>query len=185
MMASGKGIEGCGEAGMKIAYLGLGSNLGDREANLRQAIAALSHHDVRVLKQSSFYETEPREMTDQGWFLNCVVEVETRLMPVQLLHVLLSIERAMGRKRLVKSGPRIIDMDILLYATSIIRSPDLEVPHPRMAERRFVLAPLIEIGPDLRHPVLQKTVTELLPLLGPEDGVVRLWCPAGPPGAQS
>jgi 2-amino-4-hydroxy-6-hydroxymethyldihydropteridine diphosphokinase len=168
---------------MKIAYLGLGSNLGDRESNLRQAITALGDHEVRVLKQSSFYETEPREMTDQGWFLNCVVEVETRLMPLQLLHALLSIEKAMGRKRLVKSGPRTIDLDILLYGTTIIRGPELEVPHPRMAERRFVLAPLVEIGPGLRHPVLQKTVAELLALLGPEDGAVRLWHPAGPPTA--
>jgi 2-amino-4-hydroxy-6-hydroxymethyldihydropteridine diphosphokinase len=168
---------------MRLAYLGLGSNLGDRESNLRQAITALGDHEVRVLKQSSFYETEPREMTDQGWFLNCVVEVETRLIPLQLLHALLSIEKAMGRKRLMKSGPRTIDMDVLLYGTTIIRGAELEVPHPRMAERRFVLAPLAEIGPELRHPALQKTVAELLALLGPEDGAVRPWCAADLPAA--
>ncbi len=166
--------------GWKTAFLGLGSNLGDREANLHQAISALPGHAVQVVRRSSFYETEPREMTDQGWFLNCVVEIETRALPLHLLHTLLMIERSMGRKRLIKSGPRTIDMDLLLYGSSVIQLPELEVPHPRLAQRRFVLVPLAEIAPGLRHPLHQQTIAELLGLLGPEDGAVHLWRPAAP-----
>jgi len=147
---------------MKIAYLGLGSNLGDRNANLADAINRLACDTVRILRTSSIWETAPRDVLDQPWFLNQVVEVESDLLPRQLFQRIQRIEREMGRQRRMPKGPRLIDIDILLYGNAVVKSDDLEIPHPRMTERRFVLAPLAELAPDLRHPVSKHTVRELL-----------------------
>ncbi|MGD1094691.1 MAG: 2-amino-4-hydroxy-6-hydroxymethyldihydropteridine diphosphokinase [Bryobacteraceae bacterium] len=147
---------------MKIVYLGLGSNLGDRRSNLESAVQRLGSPELRVLRQSSIYETEPRDLVDQSWFLNQVIEVETTLFPRQLLRRLQKFELDMGRRRSVPKGPRLIDLDILLYASAKISAPGLEIPHPRMAERRFVLEPLAELAPDLRHPLTGQTIKEML-----------------------
>ena len=120
-------------------YLSLGSNLGDRAANIERALSRLAEENVCIVKRSSFYETEPVEFLAQGWFLNIAVEAETELMPRQLLRAIRNIERELGRKRIVKSGSRTIDIDILLFGTSIMNAADLEIPHPRMPERRFLL----------------------------------------------
>ncbi len=147
---------------MKTIYLSLGSNIGGREANLEAALAKLPGIGVRVLRVSPVYETEPVEVTDQRRFLNLVVEAETELFPVQLLTRLQQVERDLGRVRTVAKGPRTIDIDILLYAQAVVQRPDLVIPHPRMAERRFVLAPLADLAPDLRHPVTRKSIRQLL-----------------------
>ena len=147
-----------------LAYLSLGSNIGDREKNLRDAIARLKAGG-RVTSVSSFYETEPVDFTDQAWFLNCALALETTESAQQLSKRILQIEREMGRQRLQKKGPRIIDIDILLFSDQIIDSPELTVPHPAMHRRRFVLEPLAEIAPEARHPVLRKTVREMLDAL--------------------
>jgi 2-amino-4-hydroxy-6-hydroxymethyldihydropteridine diphosphokinase len=146
----------------KTVYLSIGSNLGGRERNLRDALALLAGPSLRILRVSSFYETEPRDVADQPWFLNAVVEAETDLFPKQLLARLQKIERQLGRKRIRPKGPRTIDIDILLYGEAVIATDELTVPHPRMEERRFVLEPLAELGPDLRHPVTRRTVREML-----------------------
>jgi 2-amino-4-hydroxy-6-hydroxymethyldihydropteridine diphosphokinase len=144
----------------KTVYLSLGSNVGDRAANLRQAIENLETIG-EVAAVSSFYETEPVELREQPWFLNCAVKLETELMPKQLLSAVLGIEQKMGRKRQQSKGPRSIDIDILLFGNSMIETKDLMVPHPRMHERRFVLEPLAEIGAEARHPALKKSMREL------------------------
>ncbi len=147
---------------MKTVHIGLGSNLGDREENLRQAREKLQSPHLKVTRASSIYQTAPREMLDQPWFLNQVVEAETTLFPRQLLARLQGIEKEMGRQRLIANGPRIIDLDILLFGSLVTHASGLEIPHPRMTERRFVLEPLAELAPALRHPQTGQTVRQML-----------------------
>jgi 2-amino-4-hydroxy-6-hydroxymethyldihydropteridine diphosphokinase len=147
--------------------------MGDREAHLRESVKHLESDEVRVLRRSSLYETAPQEMLDQPWFLNAVVQVETTLFPMQLLARVRQIERDMGRRRVTPKGPRNIDIDILFYGRVVIATAELEVPHPRIAQRRFVLDPLVEIAPDFRHPLTGKTANEMLNALEPQ-GVRRL-----------
>ncbi len=148
--------------------------MGDREKNLRVAIDELPHAGVAIAKVSSFYETEPVDFLDQPWFLNCVVEAETHFDPFMLLRALREIETKMGSKKVVAKGPRLIDMDILLYGSETIDTPDLQVPHPRMHLRRFVLVPLAEIAPSLRHPSWAKTISELAAVTTDRSEVRRL-----------
>ena len=157
----------------KLVYLSLGSNLGDRAANLNDAIARLKKIGD-IVAASSFYETEPVEVTAQPWFLNYVVALETEKMPKQLLTAILDIEQQMGRRRNQQKGPRIIDIDILLFGSSIVNTKNLTIPHPALHERRFVLAPLAEIAPDLRHPVLKRSIRELRNALPSGQSVRRL-----------
>lgn len=147
---------------MKIVYFSLGSNVGDRETHLARARERLNVDDIRVLRASSIYETEPRDFLDQAWFMNQVVEAETSLFPKQLLSRTQKIERALGRVPTHDKGPRTIDIDILLYGDAIVSVPGLEIPHARMTDRRFVLEPLAELAPDLRHPRTNATVKEML-----------------------
>ena len=143
-------------------YFSLGSNLGDRSAMLRTAIEALVNANIQVRKISSFYETEPVDFLDQPWFLNCVVEAETSLSPQELLRVLRQIESLLGSKKEFAKGPRLLDMDILLYGEETIDLPELQIPHPRMLQRKFVLAPLAEIAPRLKHLSWSGTAAQLL-----------------------
>jgi 2-amino-4-hydroxy-6-hydroxymethyldihydropteridine diphosphokinase len=157
----------------KIVYLSLGSNLGDRAANLRLALEKLGELGT-VEAVSAFYETEPVGLTSQPWFLNCAAKLDTEKMPRQLISGILNLEQAMGRQRMQKNGPRIIDIDILFFGTSVIDTHSLTVPHPRLHERRFVLEPLAEIAPDLRHPIFKRTIRELRDALPAGQSVRRL-----------
>jgi 2-amino-4-hydroxy-6-hydroxymethyldihydropteridine diphosphokinase len=156
----------------ELVYLSLGSNVGDRPANLGVAIDRLA--EVGPMQAvSALYETEPVGVRDQPWFLNCVVAVETEMTPRELLNLALAIERAMGRQRTREKGPRTIDIDVLLYGNRMVDEPGLKIPHPAMHERRFVLEPLAEIAPGVMHPTLKKTAHELLAQL-PTGQAVRV-----------
>jgi len=147
---------------MKIVYLSLWSNLGDREKALQDAIKQLESKEFRIKRLSGIYETRPMDLVNQPWFLNMVVEAECDLLPMQLLSRTQSVERNMGRKRIVSKGPRNIDIDILFHGAAVVNTRQLEIPHPWLAERRFVLEPLAELAPELRHPVTRRSVREML-----------------------
>ena len=155
-------------------YLSLGSNQGDRLQNLRLACAAFSERGMVIRRASSVYETEPVDMREQSWFLNCVIEVETSLPPLRLLYEIEQLEKELGRVRTLPKGPRTIDVDILLYGNSIIREKQLTVPHTKLHKRRFVLVPLREIAPTLRLPLFDRTPDELVPELMDSSDVNRL-----------
>jgi 2-amino-4-hydroxy-6-hydroxymethyldihydropteridine diphosphokinase len=157
----------------EVAYLSLGSNLGDREENLHAAIADLKAGG-RLQALSSLYETQPVDVPDQPWFLNCVAAIETEKTPKELLQFALQIEATMGRIRIREKGKRKIDIDIVLFGSSVVDEPGLKIPHPAMHHRRFVLEPLVEIAPQARHPTLAKTAWELLAELPPGQSVRRL-----------
>lgn len=166
----------------KTVYLSLGSNSGAREENLRRACEALEAEHVHVAKRSAVYETEPQDAVGERWFLNMALECETRCFPIQLLTMLQRIERKLGRVRgagAVRGEPRTIDLDILLYRNVVMDTPQLVIPHPRMLERRFVLEPLVEIAPELRHPQTKELVARYLGRVAGQK-VRRLECHSKP-----
>jgi 2-amino-4-hydroxy-6-hydroxymethyldihydropteridine diphosphokinase len=159
---------------MKQVYLSFGSNLGSPVENIKKALAALPGVGIEIRRVSSFYRTEPVEFRQQPWFTNCVAEVKTDLMPLQLLETLQRVERLLGRRRAINKGPRTIDIDILLYENVIVQSGTLKIPHEGLERRKFVLAPLGELAADLRHPITQRTVLEMLNDAPDRSQVIRL-----------
>lgn len=147
---------------MPVAYIGLGSNLGDRQKQFELALAEMQEEGLAIEKLSPFIETAPYGVLDQPAFLNAACAVRTDLAPQDLLHLLLDIEQRLGRVRKMRWGPRSIDLDLLLYGQQIIDEPDLTVPHPDMKNRLFVLRPLADIAPGLLHPQLKRTIAQLL-----------------------
>jgi 2-amino-4-hydroxy-6-hydroxymethyldihydropteridine diphosphokinase len=158
---------------LTIVYLGLGSNIGDRESHLRKAVKELQARDLRLRRVSGIYETEPVGLREQRWFLNQVAEFETELHPLQLLRRTRRVETRLGRKRVVVNGPRTIDIDILLYGNAIVKKPELEVPHPRYSERRFVLEPLAELTASLKDPESGRSVAEMLDAVRGQSTIVN------------
>ncbi len=157
----------------ETAYLSLGSNLGDREANLRAAIAQLKAAGP-LLALSSMYETQPVDVPNQPWFVNCIAAIETDMTPRELLQLALQVEATMGRLRMQDKGARKIDIEVVLFGNRVVEEPGLKIPHPAMHLRRFVLEPLVEIAPEVRHPEQGKTARELLAALTSGQTVRRL-----------
>ena len=147
---------------MSIAYIGIGSNLGNREENCQKAIALLIEKNIKITKRSSLYEIEAWGVKEQPRFINMAVEIETNLEPAELLKVIKEIENSMGRREGIRWGPRVIDLDVLLYDDLILKTGELEIPHPAIKDREFVLKPLSEIAPDKIHPILKKSIKTLL-----------------------
>jgi 2-amino-4-hydroxy-6-hydroxymethyldihydropteridine diphosphokinase len=162
---------------MVRCLLALGSNVGNREAQLRAGLAGLAEHGVRPIRGASLYSTEPKELLSQPWFLNTVVEVETALEPEELMRVCQAVEQSRNRERSVPKGPRTLDIDIILYGDRVVGTDDLKIPHPRYTARRFVLEPLAEIAFDAIDPVTGKTVGVLLAEVSDESGVDRVGAP--------
>lgn len=158
---------------LQTVFLSLGANLDNPRKQIEQGLMTLNHRDVSVIDCSSWFETEPVDMSDQPWFLNLVVRAETSLDPRQLLAVCQQVEQQMGRVPSVRFGPRRLDIDILLYGNEHIESEELIIPHPRMHERRFVLIPLLEIEPDLKDPVLNQPYADILSRLDEGKKVLR------------
>jgi len=155
-------------------FLSLGSNLGERESNLIQALSLLKKEEIKVLKVSSLYETQPVDFPDQRWFYNQVAKVKSPIDPLPFLALLKKIEQKMGRQTLIYKGPRIIDIDILLAENIIIQTEKLKIPHPRMDKRNFILLPLAEIAPNAVHPLLKETIKDLLKKSGDRSIVIKL-----------
>jgi 2-amino-4-hydroxy-6-hydroxymethyldihydropteridine diphosphokinase len=162
---------------MISVYLALGSNLGDREKYLRDGIRGLAAHGIDIIRCAGVYSTEPLEISDQPWFLNTALEVHTLLTPEQLLLSCLEVERENQRTRDRSKGPRTLDIDIIFYGSQIIHRPELTIPHPRFADRRFVLTPLADIASDFVDPLTRKTIRELLELCPDQSSV---WFQSGP-----
>ena len=158
-----------------IAFIGIGSNVGDKIRNCGQATDEISRcKEITVVAQSSLYRTEPIGYTQQDWFINCVIEIETSLTAYELLNILDDIELSMGRRRILKWGPRIIDLDILFFNDEIIRCEGLTIPHPEVQHRAFVLIPLCEIAGDYVHPLLKKSIAQLVTDLGSGTGIEKV-----------
>lgn len=162
---------------MVRSFLALGSNLGDRETHLREGLAELGRRGVRVIRCASVYSTEPKGYLSQPWFLNTVAEIETALGPEDLMRACLSVEQSHARQRSTPNGPRTLDIDIILFGDRVVRTDQLTIPHPRYAERRFVLEPLVEIAPDVADPVSHRSFKALLDRLS-DASAVTLY---GPP----
>jgi 2-amino-4-hydroxy-6-hydroxymethyldihydropteridine diphosphokinase len=155
-----------------IAYIGLGSNIGDKTSNCQTAIERLAEAG-RIVGVSSFYYTEPVGYKEQEDFINAVATLETNRSPAELLSICHAIEDILGRRRTVRWGPRTVDLDILLYGDLVVNQPGLVIPHPLMSVRRFVLAPLVELAPEIIHPVLNKTMNQLLSELQTSHTVMK------------